>query len=829
MSVADIFADAQKSSINHRSLAKRLRKLESKHDNQNTRDNFEEQFKECVLRCLEVAKSERAGLNIVRFVCTYCSAEQTSRGERDEAEDDDTNSITSQLLIMLLPHVSAKDKILRYRATQIVSQLMGIVQEIEDELYQAVRHELIKRVRDKVPAIRLEAVCALGRLLENEMDEEAQAAQEKTGRSRDSEDEEMLDDDDEEEPESTGLLGKLLDVLQNDTNADVRKALLMNLPVEPKTLPFLLERARDKDAAVRRIMYAKLMPNLGDFRHLSTSMREKLLRWGLRDRDEKVRKAAARMFSTLWIEQIAKTNLNTTAATDEEVLPSIEQATEEQQQQPQAQKKKQQIGFCEPDLPALLELMERIDVMNCGQEDGAGPEAMKEFWALRPDYVRAVQFDDGFFAELNPESAFMARTFYDYCAQHPDQQLIAAEKNKLPEVTRFGFYLQTQLNNMLNLRTLHEQGDEEVEEETVSEAEFVCEQLLHIAHTLDYTDEIGRRKMFTILRQVIAMHDLPDEVTKLAVQALRLTCTSDAAGEKEFIAVVQEAIAEVQDILNDDNNATQNEDNGTNREHSPADDESFVSAQSEISARSDATARPAETAMASKLKNMTPEEAEAYHLRILLINLKCLNIAHTLLQNITSDFNSNISLDTMLNTLIIPSVRSTDLPLREKGIECLGLACLLSPSLARDNHDVFVHCLRKGDEDLKMTSLKVLCDCIVTHQARPTDMTSTDEVQKVDLSPFVKAFGYSAEVQTVATTCIAKLMMCGFYKPKIASAEARDEDADETEQEVDFFEQAIEEATQATTKGWDLLAKVKAAIVADAKGKEQVEEPRRQS
>lgn len=828
MSVADIFADAQKSSINHKSLIKRLRKLESKHDSQNARDHFEEQLKECVIRCLEVAKSERAGLNVVRFICAYCSAEQNQSSGQEEAEEEEANSITNQLLILLLPHVSAKDKVVRYRATQIVSQLMGIVQEIEDELYQAVRHELIKRIRDKVPAIRLEAVCALGRLLENEMDEEAQAAQDKMERSQDSEDEEMLDNDDEEELESAGLLDKLLDVLQNDTNADVRKALLMNLPVEPKTLPYLLERARDKDAAVRRIMYGKLMPNLGDFRHLSTSMREKLLRWGLRDRDEKVRKAAARMFSTLWIEQIAKTNVSTTAVPDEEVLPSIEQEEAVQEDQPQP-KKKQQVGFCEPDISALLELLERIDVLNCGQDDGAGLEAMKEFWSLRPDYVRAIYFDDGFFADLSPESAFMARTFYDYCAQNPDQQLIAAEENKLPEVTRFGFYLQTQLNSMFNTRTLHEQGGEDIEEENVAEAEFVCEQLLHIAHTLDYTDEIGRRKMFTILRQVIAMHDLPDEVTKLAIEALRLTCTSDAAGEKEFIAVVQEAIAEVQDVLNEENNETQAEDNGTNREQSPADDDSFVSAQSEISAKSDTTARPAETAMAAKVKNMTPEEAEAYHLRVLLINLKCLSIAHTLLQNITSDFNSNISLDTMLNTLIIPSVRSTDLPLREKGIECLGLACLLSPSLARDNHDVFVHCLRKGDEDLKMTSLKVLCDCMVRHQARPAEISSTDEAQKPDLSPFVKAFGYSAEVQNVATTCIAKLMMCGFYKRRLETAEAHDEDGEEPEQEVDVFEQAIEEATQAGTKGWDLLAKVKAALVADAKAKEQVEEPRRVS
>ncbi|KAK5086899.1 chromosome condensation complex Condensin, subunit G [Lithohypha guttulata] len=821
MSIADIFDDAQKSGINHRSLTKRLHKLEAKYEAQNKHSDFEEEIKDYVLRCLEVTKSERAGQNIVKFVCTYCAFEQSQISEKEEQDGDDeedTNSVTSQILIMLLPHTAAKDKVLRYRATQIVSQLMGIVQEIEDELYQAIRHELTKRIRDKVPAIRLEAVCALGRLLENEMDQEAQAAQEK---SRNSEDEEMLDDDDYEELESASLLDKLLDVLQNDTNADVRKALLLNLPIEPKTLPYLLERARDKDAAVRRVMYAKLMPNLGDFRHLSMSMREKLLRWGLRDRDERVRKAAAKMFSTLWIEQVAKTNAQTETQINEGIVPSIEGG---EPQQP----KKKHIGFYNADIPALLELLERVDVINCGQEDGAGQEAMSEFWNLRPDYVQAVVIDDTFLAELSPESAFMARTFYDFCARNPEQHLIALEENKLPEVTRFGFHLQTCLNNVLNMQALSE---DEVEEEAIQEAEFICEQLLHIAHTLDYTDEIGRRKMFESLRRVIAMHDLPEEITKLAIEALRLTCTSDIAGEKEFIAVVQEAIAEVQDVLTEDKSSSTNEDNGTNREHSPADDESFVSAQSELSTRSDATARPVETQAELRTKNMTPEEAEAYHLKEVLIQLKCLNIAHTLLQNITSDFSSNISLDTMINTLIIPALHNQQAALRERAIECLGLACLLSPALERANRSVFVYCMRKGHDELRISCLKILCDCITTHHTKSTDTDNGQAAEQVDLSPFVKAFGYSAEVQTVATTCVAKLMMCGFYKPKIAPVEANQEDEEEEggEKVVDVFEQAIEAATEAGTKGYELLTKVKAALVADARGKEQIEEPRRQS
>lgn len=804
MSIADIFADAQKSSINHKSLTKRLRRIEAKHDDQ--RDQFDEQIKECVIRCLEVSKSERAGLNTVKFICSYCAATQVRPDEQDEEEtlDDDSNNTTNQMIILLLPYMSVKDKIVRYRATQIVSQLMGIVQEIDDDLYQAIRHELGKRVRDKVPQIRLEAVCALGRLLENEMQEEAQAAQEK---SHNDEDEDMLDD--EYEIESADLLDKLLDVLQNDTNADVRRALLLNMPIDAKTTTYLLERARDKDASVRRALFIKLMPKMGDFRHLSLTLREKILRWGLRDKDEKVRKATVKMFSTLWIEQVAK---------------SLYQGNEDNVE---AQPRKKQVGFYEPNMTALEELIERLDTMDIGSEGGIGTEAMVEFWEYRPDYFDVVSFDDEFFHDLNVEKAFIARTFYEYCAQNPGKHLEAAEGQKFPEVTRFGYYLQHHLRLVTEMYASLA-AEIEIDEDKLTEQEFICEQLLHIAHFLDYTDEIGRRKMFSLLRDTIAMSTLSDEITRLAIQALRLTCTADAKGEKEFIAVVQEAMVEVQDEVSDET-----EDNGTNREISPADDESFVSAHSELSQRSNETARPSQTTRKSN-KNLTPEEAEDLHQRTLLVQLKCLNIAHSLLQNITSDFATNISLETMLNTLIIPAVQAREMILRERAIDCLGLACLLSQSLWRNNYELFMACMRRGHEELQERALKILCDCTIVHHGSTTSQViggQQTEENTIDLGAFTEAFEFSAPVQTCATTCIAKLMMAGFYKPKIKTTES-DTGDDEAESGVlgtDPFEAAIEEAIQAGIKGGDLLAKVKAALTADATAlqKTQAEQDKR--
>src|ERR1700744_4304767 len=150
MSVGAIFSDAQRSLVGHKTLAKRLRRLEKS-------PNFEAQIKQCVFRLLEVSKSEAAGTRVIKFLATYLAA------------DDASNQISSSILLAVLPFLCAKDKTVRYRATQITCQILGVLQAMDDDLYKVIRHELIKRLRDKVPAIRLEAVMALGRLVERGM------------------------------------------------------------------------------------------------------------------------------------------------------------------------------------------------------------------------------------------------------------------------------------------------------------------------------------------------------------------------------------------------------------------------------------------------------------------------------------------------------------------------------------------------------------------------------------------------------------------------------------------------------------------------------------
>ncbi|KAK6193055.1 hypothetical protein LQW54_012840 [Pestalotiopsis sp. IQ-011] len=720
--ICAIFRDAQKTTASHRKLVVNLRTIHESCCYEPTRpkkpaagapvedfheDDFNTEFTRCIMRAMPVKKSEGVGEKTIRFVGLFLRHANDKDNEMLGEDDADASTmpetpstrLITQVMAAILPLLTAKDKFVRFRATQFVSHVINSLDAIDDDLFQKLRQGLLRRIRDKEAMVRAQAVLGLGRLAGNQVEAMAN--------SEDSE------DDDAE----TGLLEKLLEVLQNDPSAEVRRSLLVNLPILPNTLPYLLERARDQDAQTRRAVYARLLPALGDFRHLSLSMREKLLRWGLRDRDENVRKAAGRLFRDRWIEDCAG------------VPPLAEDG-----------KPAEAPG---PSFDGLVELLERIDVVNSGVENGVAIEAMKGFWDGRPDYRDAVTFDDYFWETLSAESVFMARSFNDFCRAEGNRKYESLVEEKLPEVTKLAFFLERYLKVLVEaIRRVNGQEleeDEEEEEEDTVEQEFIVEQLLHIILTLDYSDEVGRRKMFSLLRQMLSIPELPDEVTKLTVDVLRDICSPDAAGEKEFCSVVLEAVADVHDTIVDE----------------PApdnDDDSFHSARSDVSGDS----TPTRGDKRSKDSEMTEEEARAKAIKEIMINMKCLHIVQCMLANVEGTLQDNDHLVAMLNNLVVPAVRSHEAPVRERGLVCLGLCALLDRPLAEENLTLFMHFFAKGHSALQITALQILTDILNVHGAQ---LLATNPAL---LKVYIKALrsgSKNPEVQGAATVAVSKLLL----------------------------------------------------------------------
>ncbi|KAI4097436.1 MAG: hypothetical protein LQ339_006754 [Xanthoria mediterranea] len=716
-----IFGDAQKSTAAHRKLAVNLRKIQEECcyeqtsrqgqvRNDSEEDDFNVELARCVIRLMGMKKSEGAGDRIVRFLGMFLRrATDKDAALMPEVDFEDPQTfpetpstrLTSHVLSILIPLLASKEKVVRYRATQLIAHIINSLDSVDDDSYHLVRVGLLKRVRDKESMIRVQAVLGLGRLAGNEGEEDQ-------------------DDADSDNDDASGLLDKLLEVLQNDPSAEVRRALLLNLPLAPKTLPFLLERARDVDSATRRALYSRLLPALGDFRHLSLSMREKLLRWGLRDRDENVRKATGKLFRERWIEDcVGSTGVAEDGTTQQAVPPSLD---------------------------GLLELLERIDVVNSAGSNGIATEAMRDFWLGRPDYRDALGFNDPFWDHLTPESVFVARSFNDFCkgGEHGKSEALAEEK--MPEVTKLAFFLQRYVNDLVScIRHNNALGEGEPEEDTV-ENEFIVEQLLHITEALDYSDEIGRRKMFALLRETLTIAELPEEITKLVVNVLRGICGSGAAGEREFCSVVLEAVAEVHDHVMTDDLPAENE------------DQSFHSARSELS---DSTPTKARSETGAGRDGDESELDEEKAIKEIMINMKCLHIAQCMLENVEGDLQQNIHLVTMLNNLVVPAVRSHEAPLRERGLLCLGLCCLLDKALAEENLSLFLHCFSKGHDALQVSALYILSDILTVHSHLVTADNVDPGLQKSVYKIFGKGLKASttAEVQSAATIALCKLML----------------------------------------------------------------------
>ncbi|KAJ6787730.1 hypothetical protein PWT90_03478 [Aphanocladium album] len=705
LKISPIFRDAQRNTATHRKLAVTLRKIheaccyETPDQKSTASSDFDEkafntEFIRCVLKVMPVKKTEGVGEKSIRFIGFYLRHSHDKDNELlgDMADDAShmpetpSSRLVSELMDTVVPLMIAKDKFVRYRSTQLLSQIVNSLDALDDTLFQNLRHALLKRVRDKEAMVRVQAVLGLGRLAGNQADG-------------------FTNSDDSDADQESGLLDKLLQVLQNDPSADVRRSLLVNLPILPNTLPYLLERARDQDAATRRAVYSRLLPALGDFRHLSLSMREKLLRWGLRDRDENVRKAAGRLFRDRWIEDCAGT------AGQENPTPSFD---------------------------GLLELLERVDVINSGVENGVALEAMSGFWEGRPDYREAINFDDAFWETLTAESAFLARSFNDFCRKEGNGKYESLVEEKLPEVTKVAYFLERYLNALIEtLRRAEQDEAEEDDEAATVEQEFIAEQLLHIALTLDYSDEVGRRKMFTLLRQALSIPELPDEVTKLTTETLHYICSPDAAGEREFCSIVLESVADVHDTIVDD---------------LPADDveDSFHSARSEVSGMSMSSGGK------GRGKELSEEDARAKAVKEIVINMKCLHIVQCMLSHISGNLKDNADLVSMLNNLVVPAVRSHEAPVRERGLVCLGLCALQDRSLAEENLSLFIHFFSKGHSALQVTSLHILTDILNVHGAHL--FSSTPALLKVYVKA-VKSGSRAPEVQAAAVMAVSKLLL----------------------------------------------------------------------
>lgn len=248
--------------------------------------------------------------------------------EEDDEEEDETpeSRFTNHLLRWLLRGFPAKDKNVRFRCCQLVTMLITNGKAINmecvsppspcsaihqlppeldrlthsparllpcsEDLFGELRRSLLERARDKEVAVRVQALLGLTVYRDEEPEDD------------DGEDvmELLLDALGCDPAASVLFLARPLPVCRLPADgrssalpaqSEVRQTALFLVPVTPQTLPLLLQRTRDVDPSIRRNAYLRpLSAEVLPPSRLSMAQREEIVRNGLGDRDDKVRKAA---------------------------------------------------------------------------------------------------------------------------------------------------------------------------------------------------------------------------------------------------------------------------------------------------------------------------------------------------------------------------------------------------------------------------------------------------------------------------------------------------------------------------------------------------------
>ncbi|KAJ1948134.1 chromosome condensation complex Condensin, subunit G, partial [Linderina macrospora] len=452
--IPEIFDAAQRNSTGLRKHAVSLRKLQVQcYDFDKEELTGEHAFNKEMIRnlnkVLAVKKREPCADRIVKLLATFVqvsyekdqqlAAKEKAKkdeddvfGDDDEEEEEEEETASARFLELLIRYLlegfQAKEKMTRLRCCQIVAMSVTCLGEIDEDLYFELIKSLSERIRDKESGIRVHAAIALSKLQSGE------------------------------EAEGGDVTDSLLNLMQHDPNAEVRRAVMLNIEKNTATLPLVLERARDVDATNRKCLFLKVMPSL-DYRLLSIEDRERLLTAGVNDRDASVKRACVRMIGESWL------------------------------------------TFADQN---LLELTTALDVVD-------SPNAAKVMQALftgYPEIPENLKFDSELWDSLTPEMAFVIRSTLEFFSERKDSDRM---DQHLPEAMKLAQLMEA-FGAKLEAAT---------DDEARPDIEFVIHQLLLIAKMSDFPDELGRREMLTLMRKMLLVPEIPENNIEAIADIIR--------------------------------------------------------------------------------------------------------------------------------------------------------------------------------------------------------------------------------------------------------------------------------------------------------------------
>ncbi|KAM4595103.1 condensin complex subunit 3 [Fundulus diaphanus] len=738
LELKEAFQRAQKG---HNNRAKLVASLKSRYNRLEDKTLFHEEFVHYLKYAMIVYKREPAVENVIEFVAKFATSfqplpntedeqQQNEEEEEDEEEDDDDDHpFLSFIFNFLLASHKASSHAVRFRACQLINKLLGSMAEnaqIDDDLFDRIHQAMLVRVTDKFPNVRIQAALAMTRLQQPK------------------------------DPDCPTINAYLL-ILENDSNAEVRRAVLSCIAMSPRTLPKVLKRTRDIKENVRKLAYQVLADKV-HIKALTIAQRVGLLQQGLHDTAESVREVVCSCLLPAWLLRL-----------DGDVI----------------------------------ELLHRLDVENCAE---TAMETLKTVFKTTPteellqnrgqlDNRKVIPVDS-----VTCENVLYWRALCEFLKDKGDDGEEMLEQ-VLPDASTYADYLSGFLKAVPNLK--EDQKADYNQLELVMTKEFISQQLIHLIGCLDTNEEGGRKRVLAVLQEMLVLPETPSSMVSLLtekflalipddlrrIQAVAeiisdvrepITVSSQPVDENESrrqqvqLAEVKVRIMEANQAL-EDCIAAQDFSRAAELKDSIAD---LEDQRNEVLQKISGINQPADKEV--RIEKNDPETL-----------LRCLTMCAELLKQLNIKTRTGPTISALMSSLVLPSIANAHPAVRNMAVVCLGTCTLHSKELAKTHLVLLLQIAQLDEVKIRISALRAIIDLLLlfgfqllspAQTAQPTqspDKQEGDAAAAEDkgdspedtsqsilgmLSEFLDS--EVSDLRTVAAEGLAKLM----YTGRISSA-----------------------------------------------------------
>ncbi|KAF1547429.1 Condensin complex subunit 3, partial [Eudyptula albosignata] len=664
LQIKEAFQLAQKPHQNH---AKLVVGLKSTYNQLEDKEDFHEKFVHFLKYAMIIYRREPAVEQVIDFVAKFVTSFYQMEKEDGSEEGEEDNLLLNYVFNFLLESHNANNHAVRFRTCQLVNKILGNMPEnaqIDDDLFDKINEAMLIRLKDKFSNVRIQAVLALSRL---------------------------QDPKDENCP----VVNIYNTLLENDSNSEVRRAVLSCIAPSARTLPKIVGRTLDVKEAVRKQAYEVLAEKV-HMRALSIAQRVKLLQQGLNDRSDAVKEVMKKKLLQAWLR------------------------------------------LTEGD---VLELLHRLDVENCPE---VAIPVLNAVFSLSPlhDFVQNCKNLDSRklipLEDLTAENVLYWRCLCEYLKSKGEEGEDLLEQ-MLPEPAIYADYLLSYLQNMPVLS--EEQKEDFTCFENLMTKEFIGQQLILIIGCMDTTEEGGRKHLLVTLQKILILPATSTALISLLAERL-LSIIED---DDRRIQIIAEIISEVREpIVTVDQPVDAAEIRKRELKLAEIKVKLFEAKEAleECITLQDfnrASVLKEKITELEHRKNDLIKEAEEPEIEEMRVEkndpetlLKCLMMCYELLKIMSLSKGIGPTINEIIESLILPGITNVHPAVRNMAVLCLGCCALQNKEFARQQLALLLQVLQIDNIKVKLSALKAIFDQLMLFGIEPFKARRGNDSQSED-------------------------------------------------------------------------------------------------